>query len=318
MTSGRPGGLPASIRQRLLNLSRERRESFQRVLDRFALERFLYRLGRSPYASVLVLKGAFALDVWSPLPTRPTRDADFGGPPGMSEEELASILRATCEVGVERDGIAYDPETVRVQEIRRNRAEGGFRASLLADLAGARSTVRIDVGLGDVVVPPPETREFSTLLDLPAPRLRVSPPEPMIAEKLEAMVALGFANSRMKDFHDIVFLADSLGFEGRRLVEALRATFTNRGTPLPAEAPSALTGQFLHDGSKEQQWRAFLRTAEIEDERSLGEIGQRIRRFVLPPLHAATTGKPFDVHWPPGGPWPVDEKRTRGKRSLGP
>jgi len=39
----------ASIRARLLALAQSKGEDYQRVLGRYAIERFLYRLGRSPY-----------------------------------------------------------------------------------------------------------------------------------------------------------------------------------------------------------------------------------------------------------------------------
>ena len=48
----------ASVRQRLLNLARQRGEEFQSLLTRYANERLIYRLADSPYANDFVLKGA--------------------------------------------------------------------------------------------------------------------------------------------------------------------------------------------------------------------------------------------------------------------
>lgn len=299
-------GLGASLRQRLLNLSRERNASFQRILDRFVLERFLYRLSRSQQASDLVLKGAYALDVWATKPVRPTRDADFGGPPELSRTWLVRTLETACAMEVESDAVSYDPASIRIEEIRAHQAASGYRASIRATLAGARSTVRLDLGLGDAVVPPPESRTLSSLLNLPAPVLKVSPPEAMIAEKIEAMVDLGFANSRMKDFYDIAFLADSLSFESGRLVRAVRATFSRRKTEIPATTPLALTEDFWNDATKEAQWRGFLKAAELDDHHSLAEIGKRVLRFSELPLEAARRVVSIEAHWPPGGPWKLE------------
>ena len=47
-----------SIRARLLNLSRSRGESFDFVLARYGVERFLYRLFRSDQRDRFILKGA--------------------------------------------------------------------------------------------------------------------------------------------------------------------------------------------------------------------------------------------------------------------
>lgn len=97
----------------------------------------------------------------------------------------------------------------------------------------ARLRVRIDVGIGDAVTPAPVWLEYPGLLDLPRARLRAYRPETAIAEKLHAMVVLGEANSRMRDFFDVHALAKSGRFEGALLVRAVRATFERRGTPLP-------------------------------------------------------------------------------------
>jgi hypothetical protein len=65
--------------------------------------------------------------------------------------------------------------------------------------------------------------------------------ETVVAEKVEAMVKLGLANSRMKDFHDVAVLSRLFAFDGALLVRAIRATFARRGTQLPEWPPIALT-----------------------------------------------------------------------------
>ncbi|MHB1174829.1 MAG: hypothetical protein ACYCZJ_06880 [Sulfuriferula sp.] len=53
-----PRNLAASVRQRLLNIAKRDGEAFDLVLTRYALERLLYRLGKSPYSHKFLLKGA--------------------------------------------------------------------------------------------------------------------------------------------------------------------------------------------------------------------------------------------------------------------
>jgi len=79
MTSEPKRNLPASVRQRLLNLSKERKEPFDLVLVHYAIERLLYRLSRSRHAERFLLKGAMLFAVWSKGTHRPTRDVDFLG-----------------------------------------------------------------------------------------------------------------------------------------------------------------------------------------------------------------------------------------------
>lgn len=166
------------------------------------------------------------------------------------EQVVADIVRAD----VEPDGLEFEEGSIRGEEIREDQEYRGVRVRLTAHLAGARIPLQVDVAFGDVVTPAPEPLEYPTMLDLPAPRLRAYPPEPVVAEKFQAMVALGMANSRMKDFYDVWALAERMRFEGRRLRRALEATFRRRRTPVPADAPVALTAEFHDDGSKRVQW----------------------------------------------------------------
>lgn len=149
------------------------------------------------------------------------------------------------------DGLEFDPTSVRGEEIRSPDEYDGVRIKLVGRLAGARIPLQVDIGFGDAVVPAPETIEYPSLLDLPAPRLRAYPREVVVAEKLQALVELGIANTRMKDFYDLWMLAGLFEFEGDRLARAIAATFERRRTPIPAEAPLALTSEFHADASKQ-------------------------------------------------------------------
>jgi hypothetical protein len=65
------------------------------------------------------------------------------------------------------------------------------------------------------------------LLNFPAPVLRAYPRETVVAEKLEALTALGLLNRRMKDFCDLALLSRIYQFGGQCLSEAVSATFRN-------------------------------------------------------------------------------------------
>jgi hypothetical protein len=106
-----------------------------------------------------------------------------------------------------------------------------------------------------------------TLLESSSPRMLTYPKETVVAEKLEAMVKLGIANTRMKDFYDLDVLAQTFPFDGKTLAEAVRNTFERRGTPLPAGGmPLAFTPEFYDDANKTKGLRPVasytLRTRE--------------------------------------------------------
>lgn len=283
-------GLAASIHARLLNRAKARGEDFNLVLTRYALERFLYRLSLVSARETYWLKGAMLFDLWFDVPHRPTRDADFLGFGPMDIEALTGTIREICGVAVD-DGMVYDPDSITVEEIREEARYGGLRVRLLGRLGNARCTVQLDVGYGDAVTPGPEEAVYPTLLDdLPPPRLRVYPRAAVVAEKLEAIVSLGMANSRMKDYYNLRALAQEDALDARQLSDAIAATFQRRGTAVPVELPLGLSDEFARDAAKRTQWKAFLGKNRLEAP-TLEEVIEEVRRFVAAPLALARQRK---------------------------
>jgi hypothetical protein len=210
----------ASVRQRLLNRSRERGEDFQLTLIYFALERLMYRLSRSAYRDRFILKGAMLFSVWSETPHRATRDLDLLRRGDHEMSVLIHEFQEICRTPIEDDGMAFLPESISGEKIREGDEYQGIRLTFEARLGVARIPIQVDIGFGDAVLPKPEPLDYPTLLDFPAPRLLAYPRETVIAEKFQSMVELGIANSRMKDFFDLWFLAGyssltALGFPER-------------------------------------------------------------------------------------------------------
>ncbi|MCW5605434.1 MAG: nucleotidyl transferase AbiEii/AbiGii toxin family protein [Burkholderiales bacterium] len=279
--------LAASIHARLSVRAKERGEVFQDVLTRYGVERFLYRLSCTPARDTLWLKGALLFDLWFDVPHRPTRDADFLGFGPSDQAALETSVRDACVIEVP-DGMAYDPQSIRVREIREDARYAGLRVTLTGTLKKARCPVQLDVGYGDAVTPGPEEAVYPTLLDdLPAPRLRVYPRETVIAEKLEAIATLGMANSRMKDYFDLRALAHEGAADPRVLSEAIRATFERRRTPLPAGMLLGLEDQFGRDRVKQSQWNAFLAKNRL-DAPPLDVVVREVRSFLEVPLNQAS------------------------------
>ncbi len=299
-----PRNLAASVRQRLTQLARDNGEDFHLVLTRYGLERLLYRLACSPHAASFVLKGACLFQMWSDLPHRPTRDLDLLGHGRGAIESFEKIFQDVCRQPVEADGLEFLSDQVRGNSIKDEDLYQGIRLRINARLANARLPLQVDVGFGDAITPGPVHVDYPTLLGFPAPSLRAYPRETVVAEKFQAMVALGMANSRMKDFFDVWTLASKFHFDGPALAAALHATFDRRQTELPAEAPLALTPTFALDRPKQTQWRAFLRKGKLIDEAvSLPDVVGLLEAYLLPPMQAVRTGTPFRKQWLPGGPW---------------
>jgi hypothetical protein len=299
--------LPASVRQRLLTLSERRKEPFDLLLVRYGIERLLYRLSRSPHAKNFLLKGAMLFAIWSDGTHRPTRDLDLLGFGSRDDEELKTIFTELCQLETEPDGLIFLPKSVAAVPIREEAAYPGTRVTLEARLGKARILVQVDIGFGDVVTPVPDEVEFPALLDFPAPHLRAYPIYTVVAEKLEAGVRLGGANTRMKDFFDLWFLSRKFSFEGELLKNAITRTFARRELPLPATLPLALTPEFA--ALKAATWAVFIRRNGIAPV-DMTAVLDAIRAFAWPVMEAAAKAVAFKEHWIPVKGWHSPDKVT--------
>lgn len=275
----------ASVRSRLLNIARERNQPFDLLLTRYALERLLYRLGTTRHRERFILKGAMLMTAWIDTPFRPTRDLDFLGLGDSSPEAMLAVFREVCAVTLD-DGVVFDAGRLEIDRIREELEYGGLRIKTDAAIGGAKIRIVIDIGFGDAVEPPPAEPDLPVLLDMPAPRIRAYRRETVIAEKFHAMVMLGRANSRMKDYYDIWALARTDEFSGDTLARAIAATFARRKTKIPDQLPDGLKLAFAEDVAKQQQWTAFMEGIEAKAVPLATVIGD-VAGFLMPRVEQA-------------------------------
>jgi hypothetical protein len=294
--------ISASVRDRLLNKARAEKLDFNLLLTRYALERMLYRLSISKQRDQFLLKGALLFDLWFDVPHRPTHDADFLGFGSAEIPHIEEIFRDICRIEVE-DGIAFQADTVKAAEIRKEANYAGVRVTLLGMLDSARCAVQIDIGFGDAVVPGPDEVHYPVILgEMPGPHLHVYPRYTVVAEKLEALTSLGMLNSRMKDYFDLWILAKHSDFDGQILSRAVAATFERRRTAVPTGVPIGLSDEFINDAQKGKQWQGFLRKNAL-DPMSLATVVVDLRDFLMPVLAAIAAGGSHDYPWRAGAGW---------------
>lgn len=274
----KPRNVGASVRQRLLNLARASGQPLELLLTRYALERLLHRLSLSAHRERFVLKGALLLTTWFDEPHRATRDLDLLGYGDPSDESLLAVFREVMGIPCD-DGVSFDIARLQVQPIREELEYGGSRLRTTAALAGARIPIVVDVGFGDAIEPGAEDIDLPVLLEMPSPHLRAYSQETVIAEKLHAMVMLGLANSRMKDYYDVWMLQRGFEIDAGRLRRAIEATFARRGTEVPAMPPEGLSDAFAADPSKQAQWEAFVRNLSVPGP-ELGDVVSELRTWL--------------------------------------
>jgi predicted nucleotidyltransferase component of viral defense system len=288
-----------SIRQKLLNISNERKIDYNIILIWYTVERLLYRLGRSNYSDRYILKGAMLFSVWSEILFRPTKDIDFLGFGESSPEYLKAVFAEIIQMKSDHeDGLVFVSESLDIVPIREEQEYGGQRITLSALLGTARIRLQIDVGFGDAVTPGPQKVQYPTLLEMPAPNILTYSKETVIAEKFHAITVLGLTTSRMKDYYDLWILSRQFEFEGNVLAKAIRMTFERRKTSVPEQLPPGLTNEFYHDDVILTRWKSFAGRTELAFvETNLEAVILHLQEFFAVMIEALSHDEIFDQLW---------------------
>ncbi len=292
----------ASVRARLLNIARRERRDFNLILNLYYQERFLARLAASRHCERFLLKGGlllFALTAGQPHTLgRPTKDVDLRAEGiGNDPDRLCTLFAEVCSLDLS-DSVVFDAGEITAERITEDADYQGIRLRIPVRLAGARGRVQVDVGFGDIVTPGPRLMAFPVLLSqMVAPTLLAYSIETVVAEKFEAMIALSVVNSRMKDFFDLGWLAQTQPFVGAVLQRAIRNTFHRRGT-LFLPDPAVLQPSFAWDEARQRQWSAFLRQSHLAGApESFGEVMALLRQFLQPVHSACLEERSFSAEW---------------------
>ncbi len=293
----------ASVQARLKSQAKEQKKSVEDLLNYYGMQRFLYRLSESAHREAFVLKGALMLHIWGAADARATRDIDFQGITANDIEKIEGQIRDILSVDVQDDGVSFDPDTIKSQEIKEDAEYSGVRMTFKGTLGTARLNMQIDVGFGDVVHPEPIEMDIPAILsDMPDITLRCYSRETAIAEKYQAMTDLGMFNSRMKDFYDIWLLASQFDFSGEDLSLAVQKTFENRKTEVSV-TPDFLTDDFLKE--KQVMWSAFLKKKAkgVPAPEKLEDAITAINDFLEPVANVISEGGLHKGTWKAGKGW---------------
>jgi predicted nucleotidyltransferase component of viral defense system len=296
----------ASVLARLRNTSRSSGAPFQQILQQYAIERFLYRVSKSKHAQSVILKGALLLKTIGIPSARPTMDIDMLRKGKADQASLVALVKDCATLEVEADGLTFLADSAVAEEITKDSEYKGTRILMDARMDNVRLKIQIDFGVGDVMVPGPRMIEYPVFLDSDAIQLLAYPVESAIAEKLQAMVALGNANSRMKDFYDVWICSNHLDFHTNTLLKATDATFKNRETPVPAEEFEALTENFVK--RHRVQWNAFVKKmGEDQLTDAFGKVVEDLKIFAMPVLRSLARGEKLTQQWKAGNGWVAPE-----------
>lgn len=270
----------------LQNLARRSGRPTDELHQVYALEGFLARLARSPYADRLVLKGGVLLAAYAAR--RPTRDVDLQGRWISNEvDQVLDIVRSIADQRLD-DGLVFDVAHATAETIRDDDVYAGVRVTLTGSLSAARLAFHVDVNVGDPIWPAPQQIKLPRLLD--GEIVLTGYPLPMVyAEKVVTAVQRGTANTRWRDFADVYLLAGRHDVVGDELEAAVRLVAQYR------EARLAPLSQIL-DGYAplaQQRWAAWRRKHRLDDRlpQEFAVVLQRVMTLADPALIGTSGGQ---------------------------
>ncbi len=274
----------ASIRQKILNISRAGGPGFLESIKDYGMERFLYRIGISKYKDSFVLKGALMFRVWDIKERRRTLDIDLLSYLKNDPDLIVKVIREICEIQVEKDGIKFDPDSIKSENIQKGQDYVGLRIKFIGKLDTAVIPMQIDFGFGDKVYPIPKRCKYPTILKMPHPEIKGYSVESMISEKFHAMITHGALNSRMKDFYDIWILRRT-NINHDIIGESIKRTFSKRETTIPGPEKILPKSAFKSDSDMQIKWEAFIRKQKIKNiPEQFNEVAKVVESFFREPL----------------------------------
>ena len=286
----------ASVKARLMNIRRKTGRTMDSLLVTYGIERTVYRISVSRYVNNFTLKGGvFLYAMFHGGYSRATIDLDFLLEKLSNDEE--NMRRLFTEIfSIESDDpLSYDLSSLKVSPITVLNEYHGVNISVFAYLERTRIPISIDVGVGDVVSPCKVKMEFPVVLGETRPIIYAYSLDSCVAEKFEAVVSLGYDNSRFKDFYDLFVLAHSFDFDGEELKGAIQKTFRNRGTDMKDIV--AFEDEYSDDSLRITRWNAFIKKKKAMINASLKETISTIRKFVGPVIESIENETHWSKHW---------------------
>lgn len=281
-----------SVKDRLKNQAAASGKTFQELLLAYGLERTVYRLSMSEFKERFTLKGGiFLYALFNGEFARATRDIDLlARNMPNNVEDMKKVFETIFSIECD-DALRFDLDTLGVKDIAEFKKYHGVNVSIVAYLDKTKVQVSIDIGFDDAVYPDRMKMDFPVLLDMKVPEIYAYSIYSVISEKFEAIVSLGDANSRYKDFYDIYILADRYDFNGTELKEAIRETFEHRGTTF--DDIFAFTDDFLASEIHQSRWKAFLKKKKTLVNVELEEVISLLKTMLLPIVNSIASGMEY-------------------------
>ena len=286
-------------RKRYLSIQRLGRDlgrATDELLTLYVMEGFIVRASESVYADQLVLKGGMLISTFAQR--RPTRDIDLQAL-GISNdaESLTEVAVQIASIDHD-DGIDFKMDTTTAVAIRDQNEYGGIRVAMDASVHSANLRLKIDFSVGDPISPEPAITQIESVLPGAPPITILSFPITMVlAEKIATAASRGTANTRWRDFADILAVTRSNDIDGSTMHESLRAVAEHRKIE-PRPLAKVLRG---FGDQAQTQWTLWLDRQSLGDQfpDSFDDVIDHVAAFADPVILNNVAGR----IWAPASGW---------------
>lgn len=285
-----------SVKSKLRKSAQSNSRLFQDELVIYCLERTIYRISISRFKDNFTLKGGiFLYAVFEGNFSRATKDIDLlGGAIDNTIENLNVVFQEIFMIKSD-DAISYDFDSMSLKIITEFKDYHGVNLNITALLDKTKVPVSIDIGFGDVIYPQRTIMDFPTLIGMKSPKIYAYSISSVIAEKFEAIVSLGYANSRFKDFYDIYVLISKFNFVGSEIQNAIKETFLYRNTALNNIV--AFENEFYEDRERILRWNAFIRKKRALENIEFKFVLDLIKQFLVPIVYSINNNELYMYIW---------------------
>lgn len=270
----------------------------QEMLTAYGLERTIYRLSVSKYKDNFTLKGGiFLYGIFHGDFVRATTDIDLlADDISNNIEKMRAVFTEIFSLKTD-DPLQFDLDSLQVRSITEFKEYHGVNVSIMSYLDRTRIPVSIDIGFGDIIYPDRIEMDFPVILSDECPVVYAYSLYSCVAEKFEAIVSLGYENSRFKDYYDLYVLARNNYFNGDDLTEAIKETFEHRNTSF--DDIVAFEEGFSDDVLRQSRWNAFVKKKKPMIKITLQDSIDMIRKFIEPIVLNLQENKKFTLQWNP-------------------
>jgi predicted nucleotidyltransferase component of viral defense system len=284
-----------SVLAKLKNKAKESGKPLQVILQLFCQEEFLRKLSLSKYTDNLVLKGGLFIYTLTNFESRATIDIDFllrNSP--STVEKVKVIISEIITTKTGNDFIELEARGFEI--INPQRKYKGISFQIIGKIKNSRTPFNVDIGVGDIIVPNSERRRIPVQLSgFMFPEICTYSLESTIAEKFDAIMQRLELTSRMKDFYDIWYLANTFDFDGRKLQEAIYKTLQNRGTVYEANSFSNIIA-FDKERDMQWKWKEFIRRLKLP-ELEFSDVLRMMDSFLSPVWDAIISEDECLISW---------------------